>query len=391
MYISQNCFKDEYLRGFIRQYNILGKCDFSNLENTYVIDLEILFSKNKTEISEIFDLYVYEYEDYYKPKNEYEEDFVRRHTEFRDKAKISYNSLINLLQINWNLFDDNIISQDKVAEILLLWAKQVKPYINHKKEDFTDLYWYDKRYKYACYFVKDDWDYLNYNMQHNFRYNFKNIPNINYDINKLLSHEMFSKLVISVKKGKILYRGRIKEKNVTKYKRKEMLIPPLGKKSIGRANPIGINYLYTASTIKTAIAEVRAWKNCIVSIATLKLKTSINLIDLSIVDIPKSIFETLPYSEFNILNRMEYWELEELLQKTLAIPIDPRDAEVEYIFTQYICERVRALGYDGIVFKSSLGEGVNYVFFSDEYIIVETIDDYKVEDIEYKALPTINF
>jgi hypothetical protein len=383
MQISQKCFKDVFLFNFIERYDTLGECDFCHIRNTYVVDMDELFVKNKLIITEIFDLYCYEHEYKHMPNRE-TLDYINGFVAKRKNMKIFYDNLFNLLQKNWNLFDLNNISESTAFDILLYWAKNAIPYRKFEKEDLIDPYWYDMRFKNPGYFIKEDWNFLNFNMKHSYRYHPQNIPDINFDINDLFSNELFSKIYLTFNKGKILYRGRIKGKNIIKYKRNEMLIPPISVKSIGRANPIGINYLYTTDNIETAMAEVRAWKNCIVSIATLEFKTSMNLVDLSVADTPNSIFETRNYSEQDLLTRVQYCEIEALLYETLSRPIDPSDADIEYIFTQYICEEIRTLGYDGIVFKSSLGDGMNYVLFSDENIIVKEIQDYTVNDIKYK-------
>lgn len=56
---------------------------------------------------------------------------------------------------------------------------------------------------------------------------------------------------------------------------------PLEKKATnGRANPIGIPYLYVASTIETAISETRGHKGEIVTVAEFQMKCYLDLADL---------------------------------------------------------------------------------------------------------------
>jgi hypothetical protein len=57
-------------------------------------------------------------------------------------------------------------------------------------------------------------------------------------------------------KGQSFYRARISDGNC-RIELNEMGMPPKEKTKNGRANPVGIPYLYLASTIKTAISEVR--------------------------------------------------------------------------------------------------------------------------------------
>ena len=382
MFISQKCFKEATIINYIRRFNTLGICDFSGQDNTYIMDMENLYLSLKDEILSIFDLYEYKNNhlyitDYLKLKN------IEIKCKQRENMDIPYNSLLNLLQDNWNFFDLEIISIEKANEVLLFWANKYRPYIQYDSEALYDPFWYDARYLYWGYFVKEDWEFLKENMMHNFRFNLNYIPKINFDVDELLSYEIFNKISWRYKKGRILYRARIKNKNVDKYTRSEMLIPPNNIKSAGRANPLGINYLYTADKVETTIAEVRAWKNCTVSIAKLELKKDLILIDLSILDIPDSLFQKYPYEDLSIMKRVQYWELEELLYETLSNPVDPRESDIEYVFTQFICEKIKGLGYDGISFKSSLSDGLNVVLFSDSYVRLKSIDDYTVKDIMY--------
>lgn len=370
MLISQKCFKDKCLYNIIRRNNSLGKCSFSNLENTYIIDMEKLYQDNKDMISEIFTLYEYNMVNLSNRKN----------------IKIPYDSLLNLLQSNWNLFDLENVSNDEANNILLYWVNKVKPYKNYHMEDLIKPFWCDIRYVETGYFVKEDWDFINLNMKYNYRYNLQSIPVLNFNINDLLSANMFNAIAFNNRKGTSVYRGRIKDKDII-FKRKEMLIPPASVKSIGRANPVGINYLYAADKIETVMAEIRAWKKSKVSIAKLEFKKDMCLVDFSIGEITDSIFDSGSYFNFDVLERIQCLEIEALIFKELSRPINPREVDMEYIFTQYICEKVKSLGYDGIIFKSSLCDGTNYILFSDKDIKLKSIEDYTVKDIQYHFWP----
>ncbi len=64
--------------------------------------------------------------------------------------------------------------------------------------------------------------------------------------------------------------------------------PPLGRSTQGRANPIGISYLYVTSDIKTAISEIRPHKGALVTVAKIKLPD--NLKFFQILEAPKILF-----------------------------------------------------------------------------------------------------
>src|SRR5579883_3243042 len=52
-------------------------------------------------------------------------------------------------------------------------------------------------------------------------------------------------------------------------------------RSENRANPLGIPYLYLATTRDTALAEVRPWLGSIISLAQLKIRRDLKVIDCS--------------------------------------------------------------------------------------------------------------
>ncbi|HFF3186739.1 TPA: hypothetical protein ACGCIB_005423, partial [Bacillus cereus] len=59
--------------------------------------------------------------------------------------------------------------------------------------------------------------------------------------------------------------------------------------------------------------------------------------------------------------------------------------------SQYLTEFIKFLGYDGVIFRSSLGPGENYVFFEQEKrfwiqskLNVEILGHYKVSGLRYE-------
>ncbi|AZC00445.1 hypothetical protein DKE52_008010 [Acinetobacter pittii] len=60
-----------------------------------------------------------------------------------------------------------------------------------------------------------------------------------------------------------------------------MGMPPPAIASAGRANPVGIPYLYLAENIETCMAEIRPSNGCKVNIAKFNLINDVNLLDLT--------------------------------------------------------------------------------------------------------------
>lgn len=384
MVICQNCFNDKTIKNIIRRNDLLGKCDYCKSENTYIIDMDTLINENIKLISEIFELYENKNKAEYRKFPEFYMDIEEVTSTIRKNIEIQYDTLLNLLQKNWNFFNTKNIKEDDAYEVLLFWMKKMGiDYEYYKKVHLKSQNWCDCRYKLYGYFVKEDWEIIRESIKHEYRFYISNSINLNFKIEDLLSTEMFDRIAPNFKKGTKFYRGRINNEGKS-FSRKEMLIPPKEIKSVGRANPIGINYLYATNNIETVLAEVRAWKGCTVSVATIELNRDFSLIDLTFLEKPTSIFDQGSFFDFNITRRMEYFEILDQLHRTMSKPIDPREANLDYLITQYICETIKVLGYDGVIFNSSLGEGKNVVLFSDKEVKVKKeIIDYTVKNIKY--------
>ncbi len=161
------------------------------------------------------------------------------------------------------------------------------------------------------------------------------------------------------------------------HKITDMGAPPIDKASSGRLNPTGIPYLYLASDEITAISEVRPWVRCDITLAKFKLQRSVKLINFS-----KTHFFTQPEGEkFRTPNFI--WD--ELMTHLFSTPFDPR-SDTLYIPTQYIAERIKGLGFDGIMYDSSLNPGgYNLTLFDTNAAIPLERRIAKVTSIKIKA------
>ena len=66
----------------------------------------------------------------------------------------------------------------------------------------------------------------------------------------------------------------------------------------------------------------------------------------------------------------------------LSKPILPREAHLEYLSSQYLCELIKHCGYDGVIYKSSVGDGDNYAVFSDDKLEAIETKVYSVDNVE---------
>lgn len=182
-----------------------------------------------------------------------------------------------------------------------------------------------------------------------------------------------------------LYRARINATNKT-FSADEMGMPPREIVANGRANPRGIPYLYVASNTRTAISEVRPFIGETVTVMELQVADQMALVDLRNPRQTVSPFELLEDDLTAIYRDMPYLTL---LGDELSKPIVRRDAELEYLPSQYLCEFVKHIGFEGILYRSSLADGDNVALFKDDKLDRVSLGVYQIEEIgiKYVQLP----
>lgn len=147
----------------------------------------------------------------------------------------------------------------------------------------------------------------------------------------------------------------------------QMGAPPKTRATAGRANPVGIPYLYVAEREMTAVAEIRPFLGGLVSVAAVKPRADLQLVDLTKVSSIES-----PFKHANLQMEMEKNALLSILNRELSKPVNPALAEIEYVPTQYLAEVILNAGYDGIRYKSAMHSGgFNVVFFDQEKLAIE--------------------
>jgi hypothetical protein len=135
----------------------------------------------------------------------------------------------------------------------------------------------------------------------------------------------------------------------------------------GRANPRGIPYLYLATTPDTALAEVRPWIGATISVAQMRVRRDLNVIDCSKHHSRDSAVKLIGDHTRPIEDGM--WTA---IDRAFATPVSRDDESKEYVPTQIIAELFKSEGFDGIVYKSLLSDdGFNLaVFNSDDASVV---------------------
>jgi hypothetical protein len=163
------------------------------------------------------------------------------------------------------------------------------------------------------------------------------------------------------------YRARLGGVEVDYVVRKPFLaadmgVPPKTRVTAGRANPAGIPYLYVAEKEQTAVSEIRPFLGGKVTVASVRPRNSLQVVDLTEVRPLGSLFG---HEELKM--ELEKNALLSILNRELSKPINPTLVDVEYVPTQYLAEVILSAGYDGIRYKSAMHKGgFNLVFFGHE-------------------------
>lgn len=214
------------------------------------------------------------------------------------------------------------------------------------------------------------WEALRVELRTENRFFPKNAPDRD-DFSEVIGH-----LVQTVVPAR-LYRARTYRDEVS-FEPSDMGPPPANVASDGRANPLGIPYLYLASDPRTAINEVRPSKGSRVAVAEFSPVPGANpkFIDLSN---PRGTISPFAVGVDDIGAVRASMDFLCLLGKELSTPALPHRASIDYLTSQYLCELIKSIGYDGVIYESSLTGGTNYaVFAPDSFTVAAPMINYVV-------------
>lgn len=312
MKICANCFVDEEIKKFIStSSSSIATCDCCGSDNVEVIDL-----------SELSDFFI-----------ELLRLFVKNDTG---------NNLVSIIQNDWRLFQT-----EECACTILSYI------ISHGIFDFSinDKVAYNSEIQ-ECFSA---WNNLKLEVQEKRRY-FSDISSFNW--------EVYIKSNAKILKGSTFYRARITPYGITMLNESEMGCPPKERATAGRANPLGIPYLYLCKNVETTFYEVRAVYLDKVSVGEFEIIHDLNIVDFSS---RINLFYTYTDSDSNenLSDTVKRKIILDKISHDLSKPLRRFDTEIEYVPTQLICEYCKQNGADGIQFNSSLHQsGVNVVLFN---------------------------
>ena len=334
MVCCMDCFALSEPKDWIRSWGKTGSCDFCGANLVATIEA--------AELQELFAPLL----DYYE---------VREYgTHYLDPgAEITGETLAFLLQDEWGLFNEDRLTPENIEQLL----QQILPDVLVLDSWLTVRdRWYAEPDA-----EKTQWQLFARHLQEKRRF----IPDVdNEELGAVISKlpVFLEEATAKIPAGRPFYRSRIgyshdKRRRPRPYPPSKMGAPPPSPDRSGRANPPGISYLYAASDKTTAISEKRPARGTILSLARLIPQRDLIVIDLADLPALESPFvESLSY-ELNVRDFLS------TLGHELSRPISSEDPPLEYLPSQYLCEVILALGYDGVIYTSSYSNGSNIVLF----------------------------
>ena len=165
----------------------------------------------------------------------------------------------------------------------------------------------------------------------------------------------------------------------TPFTAAEMGAPSKRSASHGRANPAGIPYLYLGSTPDAAITEVRPHTGEKACVAEFTTPADLKLIDLRE---PRSMVSPFLLADAIDIGKMRNdLPFLERLGDELTRPVIPQSAAIDYTPSQYLCEFIKNCGYQGVIYRSSVSDGMNLALFDPALAVCGSVAEYQVNRV----------
>lgn len=337
------CFQDNYLKEVIIAEGVKGNCDYCNSKNVSICNTD----KLKIYFEPFLNLY----------------GIIRKYTTGKKKQK--ERNLWDRLTKDWEIFGVNRSVAKKLLKDILdeyrnnpILKKDVRKINFLRGEDSNTPK------------MEDIWDEFSEELKHSNRY----FPIKEIDKKKLVN--LLQYLEYKIPKNKYFYRARNSYKG-EKYQINDLGLPPRDKTQNGRANPVGISYLYLASNLKTSISEIRPSLLDRVTVGKFRITKDLIVIDLRHIS---PFYFALDEDFENLLRDIKYLAK---LGSALSKPLNPLDTNLEYLPTQYLCEFIKRNDWDGVLYKSALSDGFNLALFTEDKVECKSTTLHQIQSVGY--------
>lgn len=222
-----------------------------------------------------------------------------------------------------------------------------------------------------------EWENLREELMHRNRF----FPVANIDLDRL--EILFDSLKLEPEEApRLWYRARIQTGDAP-LTAANMGAPPNNIPSHGRANPAGIPYLYLGSTQDAAISEIRPHTGEVACVADFRTPDNLRLVDLRS---PRKTVSPFSFYDAADIGRMRS-ELPflERLGEELTRPVVPQAAAIDYTPSQYLCEFIKKCRYNGVIYRSSVSDGMNLALFDPSLAEVGTVSQYRITRVSVDA------
>lgn len=173
------------------------------------------------------------------------------------------------------------------------------------------------------------------------------------------------------------YRARILNEDEV-FPIEKMGAPPKRRSLHGRANPVGIPYLYLGSLPETAAAEIRPHTGQVACVADFTVP-AIKAVDLRN---PRELVSPFILSDASEIGQLRAdLPFLERLGEELTRPVQSAGAAIDYIPSQYLCEFIKKSGFDGVVYRSSVSDGINLALFNPAQAVGGSVTLYNVTKV----------
>lgn len=178
------------------------------------------------------------------------------------------------------------------------------------------------------------------------------------------------------------YRARILTGD-TAYPIAEMGAPPKHLATHGRANPTGIPYLYLGSLPETAVAEIRPHTGEVACVADFVIPQPLVAVDLRN---PRRLVSPFVLADASSIGQLRAdIPFLERLGGELTRPVLPRSAAIDYLPSQYLCEFIKKSGYGGVIYRSSVSNGINLALFEPARATGGSVAQYNVSRVSVEV------